>query len=285
MTAVIDIGSNSVRLMLSNGAEKQKFLITTRLAEGKVDGALSQISIDRTVNAVAVLFDKAIKSGADKIYAFATAAVRNSKNGKTFTDSVLEKTGLNVDVVSGEVEAELALIGALKGSDGGVIDIGGGSTEIAVKQGGQTVYDVSYSFGAVTINSNFERNESEIANYLSSQIKGVKMRFEEKFHGVGGTISTLALINAGAAEYSPTAVEHKPITLEDLKGIKSELYSLSPSEISEKYPFASSRADIIAGGAEILYSVMTAYGISEIYASDSDNLEGYLIYRMAYEEK
>ena len=57
MIAVIDIGSNSVRLMVKDGSNKQKFLITTRLAEGKVNGALSKISMDRTANAVAVLFD------------------------------------------------------------------------------------------------------------------------------------------------------------------------------------------------------------------------------------
>jgi exopolyphosphatase/pppGpp-phosphohydrolase len=70
MVAVIDIGSNSVRLMLKNGSNKQKFLITTRLAEGKVNGALSKISMDRTANAVAVLFDKAIKNGAEEVFVF-----------------------------------------------------------------------------------------------------------------------------------------------------------------------------------------------------------------------
>ncbi len=285
MTAVIDIGSNSVRLMLASGTAKRKFLITTRLAQGKVDGALSNVSMDRTVNAVAVLFDKAIKSGADEIYLFATAAVRNSVNGNEFVDAVFSKTGAKVDVISGEVEAELALLGALKGESGGVIDIGGASTEVAVKEGGQTVYDVSYPLGAVSVNSLFGRDEEKISTYLSSQIMGVKRRFAVKFYGVGGTISTLALINAGATEYSPCAVEEKPITIEDLIKIKSELYALSPSEISEKYPFASSRADIICGGAEILYSVMIAYGIDVVCASDGDNLEGYLKYRVNNEKK
>ncbi|MBQ3235148.1 MAG: hypothetical protein IJA97_03205 [Clostridia bacterium] len=278
MTAVIDVGSNSVRLMLVGGGSKQKFLITTRLAEGKENGALSMVSMDRTVNAVAVLFDKAIKSGADKFYVFATAAVRNSVNGNEFVKLVKQKTGLSVDVVSGSVEAELALLGALNGEDGGIIDIGGASTEIAVKEGGATVYDVSYPFGAVSIYSEFGRDSDKIREHLSTNVKGVRRSFKGKFYGVGGTITTLSAINLGIKEYSAEKIGETPLTLGSVLNIKNTLYSLSPSEIKTIYPIASSRADIIAGGAEILYSVMTAYGISEVYASDGDNLEGYLEY-------
>lgn len=283
MTAVIDIGSNSVRLMVTENGLKQKFLITTRLAEGKAEGILSSVSMDRTVNAVAVLFDKALKLGADEFFAFATAAVRNSVNGAEFVSMVKEKTGLKVDVVSGSVEAELALLGALKGLDGGIIDIGGASTEIAVREGGETVYDLSYPFGAVMINSLFERNEQSISEYLESNLKGVKRLFNGKFFGVGGTITTLSMIEGGVKEYSPKSIGKKPLTLEGVRKLKDELFSLSPLEIANKYPIASSRADIIAGGAQILYSVMLAYGIYEVYASDGDNLEGYLEY--VYEKK
>ncbi|MBO7214499.1 MAG: hypothetical protein J6V66_03270, partial [Clostridia bacterium] len=234
--------------------------------------------MDRTANAVAVLFDKAIKCGATKFYAFATAAVRNSVNGELFTDMVKQKTGLSVDVVSGSCEAELALLGALKGSNGAVIDIGGASTEIAVKECGQTVYDVSYPFGAVSINSLFGRNEENISKFLACELKGVRRRFGVDFYGVGGTITTLSMINLNLSEYDPVKLEERPLTIEDLLKIKDKLYSLSVEDIKTIYPIASSRADIICGGAETLYSIMTAYGIDKIYPSDGDNLEGYLEY-------
>ena len=276
MIAVIDIGSNSVRLMVKDGSNKQKFLITTRLAEGKVNGALSKISMDRTANAVAVLFDKAIKMGAEEVLVFATAAVRNSVNGSDFTSLVFEKTGLKVDVVSGDLEANLAIRGALNGQDGGVIDIGGGSTEIAFSQGGEVVYSQSYPFGAVSLNGLFNGDKQSISTFLQNSLKGVRRAFNGKVYGVGGTITTLSLINLKINEYQAELVESKPLSVNELFAIKEELFSLTPSEIREKYPIASSRADIIAGGAEILYSVMACYGISEVWGSDGDNLEGYL---------
>ena len=276
--AVIDIGSNSCRLMLKTNSDKQKFLVMTRLAEGKANGYLSDNSINRTVNGVKALFDKALKLGANDIYIFATAAVRNSLNGNVVCDEIKKQTGVGVDVVSGELEAELAVLGALQGRDGGIIDIGGASTEIAFKQANEIVYGVSYKFGCVSLLNDFAGDYSASQGFLQNNLKGVRRVFNGGFVGVGGTITTLAGISLSINEYDASKIQSATLTISKVNELAKELKGLTKDEIISRYPLASKRADIIAYGAQILLSVMQAYGIDEIKVSDSDNLEGYLEY-------
>lgn len=283
--AVIDVGSNSVRLMVDTGSLKEKYLITTRLAEGKIESRLANASILRTVNAVVLLFEKAIKGGCKSVFIFATAAVRNSENGNDFVCAVKKLTGLDVDVVSGEIEAELAVLGALKGQNGGVIDIGGASTEVAFSEGGETVYSVSYKVGAVSLFGDCMRDRDKIKNHLGSTIKGVRRLFKGDFYAIGGTVTTLASIDLKLDKYQPEKTNGHYLSLDAIKNISNELFSLTPEEIATRYPTAKSRADVIAGGSEILISVLTAYGINGVIASESDNLEGYLEYVLKNEER
>lgn len=283
--AVIDVGSNSVRLMIDTGSEKRKYLITTRLAEGKIENRLANASILRTVNAVALFFEKAIKEGCKSVFIFATAAVRNSENGAEFVNAVKKVTGVDVDVVSGEVEAELAVLGALKGKDGGIIDVGGASTEVAFSEGGQTVYAVSYKVGAVSLFCDFARDRNKIKEHLSCTIKGIKRLFKGDFYAVGGTVTTLASIDINLKEYQPDKIDGHYLSLDRIIEISNELFSLTPDEIAVRYPTAKSRADVISGGAEILISALSAFGIGGVIVSESDNLEGYLEYLLKNEEK
>ena len=137
--AVIDVGSNSVRLMfVADGKVLYKALNTTRLGEGLATSAmLKEEAIARSVNAVVAFHDKAKAEGAESVYAFATAAVRSATNGQTFIDGVRALRPLQVEIISGEEEAEIGILGALGYEDGGVIDVGGASTEIVIKAQGK----------------------------------------------------------------------------------------------------------------------------------------------------
>ena len=139
--AVIDIGSNSVRLMMSDGKKTiYKTVKTTQLAEGMgEDNILQPFAIERTAQAVSFFNKRAKGDGADAVYVFATAAVRRAVNGNEFLNEVKRLCGIEVDVVSGEFEAELGLIGALNGEDGGVVDVGGASSEVVVMSGGVNI--------------------------------------------------------------------------------------------------------------------------------------------------
>ena len=151
--AIIDIGSNSVRLMtMADGKVFYKVLITTRLGEGLASSNLLKAeSIERTARAVETLQKKAKDEGAKNVYAFATAAVRSAKNCKDFVQRVDELCALKVDVVSGEMEAELGAKGAVGKRDGALIDIGGASTELIVQKAGAIVYKKSIDVGAVRL--------------------------------------------------------------------------------------------------------------------------------------
>ena len=114
---VIDVGSNSVRIMFSeNGLTIKKNNIVTRLGKGVNDYPfLLTSSMQKTVDAIKLFHAQAKEYGAEKVYIFATAAVRSAKNKQEFIDFVKKETGLTVDVISGEQEAKLGLLGALNG--------------------------------------------------------------------------------------------------------------------------------------------------------------------------
>ena len=151
--AVIDIGSNSVRLMfVADGKVLYKALNTTRLGEGLADKPfLKAEAIERSAKAVCDFYAKALAEGAEKVFAFATAAVRTAENRALFLDKVEEDCGLRIEVISGEEEAEIGILGALGNADGGVIDIGGASTEIVIKNAGEMLYKKSVNIGVVRL--------------------------------------------------------------------------------------------------------------------------------------
>ena len=200
------------------------------------------------------------------------------ENGEEFTKSVKAITGIDVDVVSGETEAKLALLGALNGCDGGVIDIGGASTEVAVKEDGEVVYSTSYKVGAVALKNQFVGDKDKITNHLKSVLFAPKRLYKSKFYAIGGTVTTIASIDLKQCVYNPDLIHGHTLSIDRVKEIADELFSISPQEIIEKYPTATPRVDVISGGAQILYEVMLCYGIDVVTVSESDNLEGYLEY-------
>ncbi|MBR6737178.1 MAG: hypothetical protein IKL82_02290 [Clostridia bacterium] len=279
--SIIDIGSNSVRLMTDYQTHSEKFIITTRLAQDMQNGVLNKASMERTVNAIKEFVHKATLNGSKSLFAFATAAVRNSVNSKEFIDVVKEQTGVLISVVSGEVEAELAGLGALN-ENGAVVDIGGASTEIIIKQNGQTVYSVSYPVGAVNLRAK-GLNATQTQEYLSGLIKGVKIAFKGDFVAIGGTSLTLTAMSLGLTEYDNKKTHGAFVSKEELEKLSLKLNSLSPKLITKNYPYAKSRADVIGGGSLILLAVLGAFNQNGFYASESDNLEGYLKY-LTYEK-
>ncbi|MCL2371073.1 MAG: hypothetical protein FWC80_07605, partial [Firmicutes bacterium] len=114
-TALIDIGSNSVKLGVYIGAHTSfvpQNIITTGLGEGLAStGTLSNGAIDRTFDAVLKLYNDATNQKADKIIIFATEAVRAARNGNVFVSRVYDATGLEIDVISGEQEAQFGFFG------------------------------------------------------------------------------------------------------------------------------------------------------------------------------
>ncbi|MBR2377154.1 MAG: hypothetical protein IKA85_05180 [Clostridia bacterium] len=274
---VIDVGSNSVRLMFTDGVFSFKNLIITRLGGGFLpDGSLSINSMATTANAIKKLKDLALSKGAKSVFVFATAATRKATNKDEFISLVKDIAGLELDVVPGELEAELAVRGALKNDSGAVIDIGGASSEIAFSKNGEIYYKISYNVGAVTLNTAFNRNREEIEKYLDGFIADKVGLYESNVKSVGGTATSIGAVSLNLKEYDATLVNNRYVSKEDLIKIIDVLYSLTPDEISSSYAVPLKRADVIAGGASILLRLLNAYNLDGFTVSESDNLEGYL---------
>ncbi len=276
--ALIDIGSNSVRILYNDNKLPVKEIITTRLSQNMKDSILDENAIKRTANAVLILYKRAIERNIDKISIFATEAVRSAKNSKEFTKLIKNITHIDIDVVSGDRESELALLGALgKNATGGVIDIGGASTEIVYAKNGEIIYKRSLNIGAVKLFDAFKGDKERTNAYIKSKIAeyGEIPKGEYKF--VGGTATSLASIVLRLKEYDSNKTDGTILLLNKLKEVESELYSLTVNEIIEKYPISKSRAEIIAGGVSLIVNILEYATIKKVQVSESDNLEGYLL--------
>ncbi len=278
-TGVIDIGSNSVRLMLwESGKALYKKVKVTRLAEGLAcNGTLSAQSIERTATAVCDFFNQAINDGALKVYAFATAAVRQSLNGNDFVFAVESKCGLQVEVIDGVTEAEIGYKGALNGADGGIIDVGGASTEITVVNGGKPIYSKSLDIGAVRIFNRCGQDKLAVKNLVDEKIKEYGCIPKTNFYGIGGTATTLAAVAQELDPYDPTKTDGYKLTVTAMQNLTDKLFSLSVEERKKLKGLQPERAEVIAGGATLLLEIMRSQNIEYITVSEKDNLEGYMI--------
>lgn len=279
--AIIDIGSNSVRLMLwADGTTLYKKVATTRLGEGvAASGKLGGDAIDRTVQVVAQFCKEGAACGA-AVYAFATAAVRCAENGQVFCARVKEACGLEVDVVSGREEAQLGVSGALGGADGGIVDIGGASTEICFRKHGQTLFSVSMDIGAVRLYDLCGDDRGKLAAEIGSKLCALKdVKAEGTLYAIGGTAATLASVKLGLKEYDAARMRNVPLTASWVEETAERLLSMSTEARKKIAGMDERRADIIAGAAFLLAAVMKKLCAEEAVFSDSDNLEGYLTER------
>ena len=275
---VVDIGSNSVRLMISDGLSTlSKTVITTQLAEGLAeDGNLHLPAMERTVLAVSFFCDLAKKERVDKIYVFATAAVRQSKNSSEFLSLVKSACQIDVDVVSEEDEAKYGYKGALNGSNGGVVDVGGASTEVIYAENGSIKYSKSIEAGAVKIKDVCGQDKDVADKFIEEKIKYYGVIPSGNYFAIGGTATSIASIIQELDPYQPEKVDGFKVSKKQLKELAERLYKLPISERAKLKGLQEKRAPVIAGGVLLLYKIVEKIGINEVTVSEKDNLEGYL---------
>jgi len=276
--AVIDIGSNSVRLMLrADGIEVQK-LETTRLGQGVAERMLQEQPIARTVEAIGRFHAMALEAGCENVYAFATSAVRDAHNRDALLLPVKERFGLEIDVIPGEVEAQLAYMGAAQGNRACVIDIGGASTEL-VAGDGAVEKAVSLQVGAVRLKDRCEQDRAAAEAFLEGLYAAQKGAFADytdvPWLGIGGTVTTLAAMQCGMTEYDEKKIHGAVLTHEDMRAWVDKLWDM-PVEERNFAGLKPTRRDIIAHGVLILERFMAVFGRKEVVVSTGDNLHGYL---------
>ncbi len=293
MRAIIDIGTNSVRLLMAEKDEKgewktlRKELRSTRLGEGMTDKAtIGQGAKERTLSAVEEFTAMAKLEGAEDIFAYGTSIMRDASNGEELADEVTAASGVPVRILSGKEEAYYSYIGAA-GTSGvitSVVDIGGGSTEICVGFGTDVGARHSFRLGCVRCSKQFDtttaRGRAELKKHCFTLFRETdlmeSMRNVKRWIGVGGTVTSLASMLQELEVYDSLKVQDYVIHPEDVSKILEKLSKMSYDDKCHMKGLLPSRADIIVAGVVILDSLMEYFALSEITVSDRDLSEGLL---------
>ncbi len=276
---IIDVGSNSVRARsFADGKILYSGLITTRLGEGLATGdSLTERSMAATISALQTFIAELIKSGAEEIAAFATEAVRSAKNGGEFLLRVKKETGLDIDLIGGDEEGELALLGAVGDKDGVVIDIGGASAEISAVKDKKIIYSHSLPLGAVRLYGKCGDDEDKLKKLVDARIVEYgKVPTELDFYAVGGTATTLAALDMRLDKYDENKVDGYVLTRAALEKDYAIIAAADRQTRIEKLRIQEKRADIIGCGAYLLLEIMRTFGIEKVTVKESDNLLGYM---------
>ena len=272
--AVIDIGSNSVRLMLAaaeNGRVRSlsKRLCTTRLAKGiDVTGRLAPDRMADTVEAIEAFRRTANELGIPVI-AYATSAVRDAENRDEFLAKVRERSGVRVRVLSGEEEGAFAF-SAVTGGAGAVFDIGGGSFQIVTGERA-----LSFPCGCVRAKERCDATDpetlkSELFAWMDERTR-IPEDVPKPVYGVGGTISTIGALLANQDRYDPERLRR--IEREALERLIVQLAKV-PEPLRMQLPLLTRRGDVILQGATILRYMMERTGTDCVIPSDRDGMEG-----------
>ncbi len=276
MIAVIDVGSNSVRLMLLSKNYKKKYVETTGLAGGSRDGYLKEDAVNRTINAIENFTNKAKKEDVDATYIFTTEAVRSSKNGEDFARKVKEITGIPVQIIPAQKEAEMGFYGAHVKGVSLVIDIGGASTEIVVGDDKEIIYKRSLPIGIVRIKDAVSSGE-DMEEYIQSVIKGYGIVPKaDEYYAIGGTAGTIVAITEEMEVYNPEITHGYKLKKTVVESLKNRLENMPLEEIKAFKGLDVKRAPVIKGGVNLLLDIMNMLNIEEITVSENDNLEGFV---------
>lgn len=294
--AAIDIGTNSMRLMLcevvgNSIVKKEKELIVTRIGKDvSKTGMISEKSMVRNIDALKYFKNKADRYGAQEVYAIATSAVRDALNGKAFADDAKLKAGVEVWIISGEEEAELGLKGVVSeikdpSENVLVIDIGGGSTELVLGSKDRLDYSVSVPAGAVRMTEQFitdnpinsedaEKIKNRLSELFSEPLEYLEGKRVDKVIAIGGTATTTAAIYHSLSIYKPEIVHNTEISISDIDSIYRRLKDMTVQERYCVKGLQKERADVIPAGICILQHILEGLKKDSVIVSENDNLEG-----------
>ncbi len=272
--AAIDIGTNSIRSIVVEAEASGKFRVlddekaTVRLGEGlNKTGNLSAEACQRAIEAL--LRQKKIIDGYSvlAIEVVATSAVRKAANGREFVAEISKQTGLDVSVISGDEEAELASLSAFNNFDveGGrhlLVDIGGGSLELVTTVGRHVEEIYSLELGAVYLSETFLKGDAPGAEAYNRLRRRIRKTFKETFLqdkpvvnaviGSGGTVTSIAaMILAGRKEAYGSAHGYE-ILRSDVVHLLAMLQRKNLKELRAVPGLNPDRADIIVAGVTVI---------------------------------
>jgi exopolyphosphatase/guanosine-5'-triphosphate,3'-diphosphate pyrophosphatase len=296
--AVVDIGSNSTRLLLAEVVdgrvteELDRRSDVTRLGAGvDAGGRLSEEAMDRVFATLDEYSEAIEEHGAEVKLAVLTSAVRDSDNGEEFAEQVRARYGLEPHVLSGDQEARLTFLGATSERDPSdstptlVIDIGGGSTELVIGAGKEVRFHVSTQTGVVRQTERhladdpppapaLEALASDVRSIIGDAVPARHRDSVKRGIAVAGTATSLAAIAQELEPYDPRRVHGYALSREECERILERLASIPLAERREVPGLHPDRAPTIVAGVVILREVLAWFGLSRVEVSEHDILRG-----------
>jgi exopolyphosphatase / guanosine-5'-triphosphate,3'-diphosphate pyrophosphatase len=291
--AVIDIGTNSARLLVADVEGGRVFPVerrsrVTRLGRGvDLSGRLSAEAIEDACEAIGDYMAVIGGLGAETTDAIATSAVRDSANGSAFVAELRERFALSARVLDGEEEARLTYLGAtsehVPTEPTLVIDIGGGSTEMIVGTGAEVAFHASLQAGVVRHSERHISSDPPTVVELEALATDVRGLIEAAVGpgveagagiAVAGTPTSLAAVELQLEPYDPARVHGHVLQLPAIQRMLSQLASAPLSERAGIVGMHPDRAPTIVAGVVILVEAMRAFDLNRIAVSEHDILYG-----------
>lgn len=298
MLASIDVGSNTVRLLL--GAIDSGRIIPhlyvrriTRLKGGQTDQGLAQDAMERTLSALKTFSTIIAQHQPVSVRTVGTEALRSAANSREFISQVLEGTGLDLEVIDGSEEAALSAAGTLSGIKMPsevvlVFDIGGGSTEFILSYNGELIFWKSCQLGVVDLaetlplrDNRFKKIQATITTLIAEitpkiQQLGISME-DLTLIGTAGTATTIAAMDMQMIEYDWRRVNGYSLEIGTIESMYSRLAALTTTERELLPGMEKGRGDLIPAGIEITLEIMRQFHSNRLTISDFGLLEGILL--------
>lgn len=290
--AAVDVGTNSTRLLIADlyGGELRRVHAEsriTRLGRGvDATGRLSEKAVQQTLEVLQAYSTRIAADGVVRTLAVATSAARDVENASEFLARAAE-TGMALRILDGDEEARLAFAGATFGhgeDEHLVVDVGGGSTELAVGVDGQLWAARSLDLGCVRLSERYLKSDPPAASELAALSAEARDLLEsaaaelaplpDEALAVGGTATTLASIAYGLEAYDAEVVDQTPLSCNELAALRDRLASMHVAEIAAMPVVQPGRADVLVAGASLLLTVVETLRLTGVIVRDQDILEG-----------
>ena len=300
--ATVDIGTNSMRLLIADYENnkifnRKKYVEVTRIGKGVDEkGMISGEAINLNSSVLEKFISLAKSKRCEKIRIIGTSALRDSKNSDEFIKKAYEKTGVNIEIISGEMEANLGFLGIKSILDEKkytlTIDIGGGSTEFILgNRDGELVFSKSENIGVVRLTERFLKLDIpsdieiiEMDKYIETVIGDtidVLKRYDiGKFIGIGGTATSISSMIQKMEIYCSDKIHNSKIYYDELLEIYKNLKKMTLEEKKMIVGLQAKRADVIFTGVCIMKKIMSMLDIEYVTVSEYDNLEGMIYFMM-----
>jgi len=296
--AVVDIGSNSTRLLIADiegqriKSELDRESTVTRLGAGvDADKRLNDVAMARTFKTLDDYKSRIDKSHADTALAILTSAVRDAENGRQFAEQVETRYDLKAHILSGDQEANLTFLGATSERDPDdttaslVIDIGGGSTELVIGTGGEAGFHVSTQAGVVRqterhlhsdppLESELQDLTADVDGILAQAVPEELRTTVKRGIAVAGTATSLGAIAQELEAYDRDKVHGYELTRAEAQTILKDLAAIPLEERRKTKGLHPDRAPTIVAGIVILNEVLKLFELDRVEISEHDILRG-----------